>query len=122
MKGDGYYGTVTVFPDGRVYTGQHENSVPENQKLYAKVRRPSIGLAGKINLGTVTPMQNITNALFAKIVNENLSLAAATTIAQSENITHLQLIRLFEAASLVYTTPFKITRVSLIGSVVVTEY
>jgi hypothetical protein len=98
MKGDGYYGTITVLPDGRVYTGQHENSVPENQKLYAKSRRPSIGLAGKINLGTVTTVQDRTNALLARIVKENLSLAAATTIAQSENITHLQLVRLFEAA------------------------
>ena len=94
MKGDGYYGTITVFPDGRAYTGQHENGVPENQKLYAKLRKPEKeGLAGK-----VVPMHDRTTALFARIVNENLSLAAATTIAQSENITHLQLIRLFEAA------------------------
>ncbi len=94
MNGDGYYGTITVFPDGRAYSGQHENGVPENQKLYAKLRKPEKeGLAGK-----VVPMHDRTTALFARIVNENLSLAAATTIAQSENITHLQLIRLFEAA------------------------
>jgi hypothetical protein len=94
MKGDGYYGSVTVFPDGRVYTGQHENGAPQNQKLYAKLRRPEKeGLAGK-----VAPMQDKTSALFARIVNDNLSLSAATTIANSENITHLQLIRLFEAA------------------------
>ena len=89
-----YKATVTILPDGRVYTGQHEDGAPQNQKLYAKLRTPEKkGLAGK-----VMPMQDRTSALFAKIVNENLSLAAATTIANSENITHLQLIRLFEAA------------------------
>ena len=94
MKGDGYYGSVTIFPDGRIYTGQHESGAPQNQKLYAKMRRPEKeGLAAK-----VAPMQDNTSALFAKIVNENLSLSAATTIANSENITHLQLVRLFEAA------------------------
>ncbi len=94
MKGDGYYGSVTVLPDGRVYTGQHENGAPQNQKLYAKIQKQSkSGLAAK-----VMPMQDKTSSLFARIVNENLSLAAATTIANSENITHLQLIRLFESA------------------------
>ena len=94
MKGDGNYGSVTILPDGRVYTGQHENGAPQNQKLYAKLRKPTKeGLAAK-----VAPMQDQTSALFARIVNENLSLAAATTIANSENITHLQLIRLFESA------------------------
>jgi len=94
MKGDSYHGAITVLPDGRVYTGEHKNSIPENQKLYAKLRKPEKqGLAGK-----VMPMHDKTSALFSRIVNENLSLAAATTIANSENITHLQLIRLFEAA------------------------
>lgn len=90
-----YKGSITILPDGRVYTGQHENSIiPENQKLYAKIQKPKENsLAGK-----VIPMQSKIGALYAKIVNDNLSLAAATTIANSENITHLQLIRLFEAA------------------------
>jgi len=92
--GDGYYGSITAFPDGRVYTGQHEAGAPQNQKLYAKIRRPEKeGLAAKL-----VPAQDKVSALFARIVTENLSLSAATTIAQSENITHLQLIRLFEAA------------------------
>ena len=94
MKGSTYHGSVTVFPDGRVYTGEHQNSPPENQKLYAKLRKPTEqGLAAKI-----MPMQDKTSVLFAKIINENLSLAAATTIANSDNIVHLQLVRLFEAA------------------------
>lgn len=89
-----YHGTITILPDGRVFTGQHENGAPQGQKLYAKIQKPTEkGLAAKVR-----PMQDKTSALFAKIVNDNLSLAAATTIAQSENITHLQLIRLFEAA------------------------
>jgi len=93
-KGDSYHGAITVFPDGRVYDGEHQNSVPQNKKLYAKLHKPTEkGLAGK-----VMPMHDKTSALFARIVNENLSLAAATTISNSENITHLQLIRLFEAA------------------------
>lgn len=94
MTGSDYNGTITILPDGRVYEGQHENGAPQNQKLYAKLLKPKEkGLAGKIK-----PMQDRTRGLFARIVNENLSLAAATTIANSENITHLQLIRLFEAA------------------------
>lgn len=91
MGGSEYKGSITILSDGRVYTGQHENGAPENQKLYAKIQKPSEkGLAAKVK-----PMQDRTGALFAKIVNEGLSLAAATTIAQSENITHLQLVRLF---------------------------
>lgn len=93
-KGDSYHGSLTIFPDGRVFTGQHESGVPQGQKLYAKIQQPSQkGLSAK-----ALPMQNNTSALFAKIANENLSLSAATTIANSENITHLQLVRLFEAA------------------------
>jgi hypothetical protein len=93
-KGDGHHGSITVLPDGRVYTGEHKNAVPENQKLYARIQRAEkVGLSGK-----VTPMQDKTAALFARIANDNLSLSAATAIANSENITHLQLIRLFEAA------------------------
>ncbi len=93
MSGTDYKGAITVLPDGRVYTGQHENGAPESQKLYAKVQKKS-----KTNPFSVMPMQGNVTALFAKIINDNLSLSAATTIANSENITHLQLIRLFEAA------------------------
>jgi hypothetical protein len=94
MPGSDYKGSITILPDGRVYTGQHENGAPQGQKLYAKIQK-----AGKKGLAAkVKPMEDRTGALFAKIVNENLSLSAATTIAQAENITHLQLIRLFEAA------------------------
>jgi len=65
-KGDSYHGSITILPDGRVYTGEHQNSAPENQKLYAKLHRPTEkGLAGK-----VMPMQDKTSALFARIVNE----------------------------------------------------
>ena len=94
MGGSEYKGAVTILPDGRVYTGQHENGAPEGQKLYAKIQKQTkkenetIGLAAKVK-----PMQGRTGALFARIVNEGLSLAATTTIAQSENITHLQLVR-----------------------------
>ena len=98
MKGDGYYGSLTVMPDGRVFTGQHQNGAPQGQKLYARISKPVKSADGSFLAAKAKPMQDKVSALFGRIVNENLSLAAATTIAQSENITHLQLVRLFEAA------------------------
>ena len=94
MAGDSYDGSITILPDGRIFTGQHENGVASGTKLYAQMQlAPKKGLAAK-----VIPKQDVAAGLYARIVNESLSLAAATTIAQSENITHLQLVRLFEAA------------------------
>lgn len=101
---DKFHAAITVLPDGRVYTGEHENGAPGNQKLYAKVQKPSTEIslkAREVGMNApskVVPLTAKTQALFAKIYNENLSLEAATSIANSENITHLQLIRLFEAA------------------------
>ena len=54
MAGSTYKGAITIFPDGRVYAGQHENAAPQNQKLYAKFHIPEKkGLAAKAQ-----PMNN----------------------------------------------------------------
>jgi len=93
-----HHGAITVLPDGRVYTGEHSGGAPTGQKLYAKIQKLTKSQLDKGLVASIRPMQDSTSVLLSKIVNDNLSLSAATTIAQSDNITHLQLIRLFEAA------------------------
>lgn len=98
MSDRDYHGAITIMPDGRVYTGERETNVPANTKLYAKMSKVTKSQWNDGLKAKAIPKQQRTNALFANIVNNNLSLAAATTIANSSNLTHLQLIRLFEAA------------------------
>ena len=96
---DKYHGSITAFPDGSIYAGEHEEAIPTNGGLIATVQKyPSQnGLAGKVE---TTPRDPKISALYAKIMSDRhvLGLKGATTIANSDNITHLQLIRLYEQA------------------------
>ncbi len=97
---DKYHGSITVFPDGSIYAGEVEEAIPSNGGLIAVIKKEAPqqrGLAAKVD---TTPRDGKIAALYAKIMYDRhqLSLKGATTIANSENITHLQLIRLFESA------------------------
>lgn len=96
----GYYGSVTMFGDGSIVEGGSETSVPSNGKLLATIRKqvPTVhGLGAKVD---ITPKDATMGALYGRIMADRntMSLAGATTIANSSNLTHLQLIRLFEQA------------------------
>ncbi len=118
MSGDNYHGSITLLPDGRIYTGQHENGVASGTKLYAQMQtNPEKGLAAK-----VIPKQDAAMGLYASIVNDSLSLAAATTIANSTNITHLQLVRLLETAQGVPDVYFHIDNMYVNRSIPQLEY
>jgi len=95
-----YYGSVTIFPDGSVYSGEHETGIPTNGPLLAVIKKEAPkqrGLAAKTD---ILPKDPKFAGLYAKIMSDRhrLSLAAATTIANSTNLTHLQLVKLYEAA------------------------
>jgi len=93
---------VTLFPNGDMYAGEHDRFYPHNgEGLIAKVR--TVGSKSK-----TIPTQKM-GALLAKVKNaydNNQSIAgliAATTLTNlgtnnAENLTHLQLIRLFPEA------------------------
>ncbi len=94
----GIYESITVMPDGRVFNGGDETSISTNGPLLAIIKKQAPterGLSAKVS---VTPQDNKITALYAKVMAEKNSLSAATTIANSSNLTHLQLIRLFEQA------------------------
>jgi len=95
-----YYGSITAFPDGSIYAGEVEEGIPTSGGLIAIIKKQAptqAGLAAKID---VTPKDPKMGSLYAKIMSDRhtLSLQAATTIANSTNLTHLQLVKLFEAA------------------------
>ena len=95
-----HYGSITAFPDGSIYAGEVEDSIPTNGGLLAVIKKQNPtqkGLAGKVE---TTPRDQKMAALYAKIMSErhSFSLKGATSIANSENLTHLQLVRLYEAA------------------------
>ena len=91
---DKYHGAVTQFPDGRVYSGEHEKGVPLNGKFLGKlIKSKSTGLVAK------TATNQKLAALSAAIMgNPEMSLNAASSIANADNLTHLQLIRLLPEA------------------------
>ena len=96
---DKYYGSITAFPDGSIYAGEVEEEIPTSGGLLAVIQKqkPQKGLAGKVQ---TTPRDPKMAALYAKIMSDrhSLGLKGATTIANSDNVVHLQLVRLFEAA------------------------
>ncbi len=100
---DKYHGAVTMFPDGTMYEGEHPLTKPMNGKLLATVKRSPKQLSGALS-GTVIPNGRIiTNtqlgSLSASIARSpDASLSGAVSIANSTNLTHLQLIRLLPEA------------------------
>lgn len=95
-----YKGSITIYPDGSIFAGEHEEAIPTNGGLLAVIKKQRVqekGLAAKYDTKPID--QKISN-LYQRIMSERhgLGLKAATTIGNSNNITHLQLIRLFEAA------------------------
>ena len=89
-----------MHPDGSIYAGGDEQTVSSDGPLLAVIKKQAPakrGLAAKVDNSL---HGNNMPGLFGKIMKErhSLSLSAATTIANSSNLTHLQLIRLFEQA------------------------
>lgn len=92
-----YHQAITVYPDGRAYAGElSERAYPDFAPLIAKfVTDPKTGRVSKS-----VPNSKL-GALAAKIQGYQDSgygmqaLKAATTISNSTNLTHLQLVRLF---------------------------
>lgn len=93
-----YHGSITRFPNGNVYEGEHQEH-GENG-LQAKYLGRSMQIDDNTKSSTHTNSE--LNGLFSKVIqnpNQSVtSLAAATAIANSDNLTHLQLIRLFPEA------------------------
>lgn len=90
-----YHHAITMFPDGSVYAGEHELHAPKTPgSLIARMwKNPKTGLFAKTIPNTKL------GALSASIVkNPQQSLSAAVSIANSTNLTHLQLIRLLPEA------------------------
>lgn len=91
-----FHQAVTMMPDGSVYAGEHETGVPFNAKRLAKLYKdPKTGLTAK----TISNAQlSALSASVAKNANLSMSLSAAVSVANSTNLSHLQLIRLLPEA------------------------
>jgi hypothetical protein len=92
-----YHQSITVYPNGQAFAGEHSDMrYPDMAPLIARFHKdPKSGAYGK------TIPVNKLSALAAKIQSyQNAgygegALKAATTIGNSTNLTHLQLVRLF---------------------------
>lgn len=100
MTNEEYHGAITMFPDGSIYEGSHQLSKPLGGKLLATVKRSSAQLSGSqvIPNGRVIPNNQMASLSAAVASNPEASLDAAVSIANSTNLTHLQLIRLLPEA------------------------
>mgnify|MGYP000335577309 CR=1 FL=1 len=90
-----YHHAVTLFPDGNVYAGEHPLNPPKTgAQLLARMWRDK-----KTGLFAKTMTTGKLGSLSASIAkNPGQSLSAAVSIANSTNLTHLQLIRLLPEA------------------------
>lgn len=115
---EGYHAAVTMFPDGRVYDGEHMLHAPYGAPLLATLKKdPKTGLFAK-----TIPSSKL-GALSASIArNPQLSLSAAVSIANSTNLTHLQLIRLLPEAQGIPDEYFYLENMFLVRDVAQLEY
>ena len=97
---ESYHDAVTMFPDGTMYAGVHELSKPLGGKLLATVKRSPKQLSGAqvIPNGKVIPNSTLAALSASVAANPEQSFNAAVSIANSTNLTHLQLIRLLPEA------------------------
>ena len=121
---ENYHGSITIFPDGSIYSGEHETGIPTNGPLIAVIKKQVPTQAGLVAKIDVTPKDNKIAALYGKIMSDRhkLSLSAATTIANSVNLTHLQLVKLFEAAQGVPDDYFNIDNMYVIRDIPQLEF
>jgi len=90
-----YHHAVTLFPDGNVYAGEHELYAPKSGgQLLGRMYRKS--LSARFEKTMTTGKLGSLSASIAR--NPSQSLSAAVSIANSTNLTHLQLIRLLPEA------------------------
>lgn len=102
MKSD-YHQSITVMPNGSVYSGEYDsqNSYPNAPLLARYIKDRKTGLVAK-----TLPFSKKVAALTALIAKTGGQLDAATTIADSSNLSHLQMIRLYPEAQGVPTEYF----------------
>jgi hypothetical protein len=96
MNGD-YHTAITVMPDGRVFAGEHDaDRYPLVAAIANYKKDKKTGLIAK----TVTnPKLSSLAGAIAKNPNGTMAaLIAATTIANRDNLTHLQMLRLYPEA------------------------
>ena len=100
---DQYHKSITIFPSGSIYEGEHaKDGEKALQAKYLGRYNWNKSLDSKKGLVSKTNTNTELNGLFSKAWNDPTQsvngLMAATSIANSENLTHLQLIRLFPEA------------------------
>lgn len=113
--------SITMFPNGEIFEGQHEKNYPGGAKLLAKVHK--VGDSVK-----TVPNQQL-GSLLAKVKQASQSYAgliAASTIplgqANSDNLTHLQLIRLLPEAQAAPVEYFFLDNLFVTRDVAMLEY
>lgn len=94
MGNGDYHEAITMFPSGEVYAGEHPINAPKGAPLLASLKRKALNASIDRTI-TNSKLSNLAS-LVAK--NPNMSLNAAVSIANSTNLTHLQLIRLLPEA------------------------
>ena len=100
---DQYHKSITIFPNGSIYEGEHARDGEKGlQAKYLGRYNWNKSVESKKGLVSKTTTTTELNTLFTKAWNDPTQslngLMAATTIANSDNLTHLQLIRLFPEA------------------------
>ena len=126
-----YHGSVTMFPDGRIFSGGHKD-YPTNGGLIAKVKAIGSDFRGYGNETkalfarekTTTPNTKL-GALLAKIKQNEYNLhalSAATSIANASNLTHLQLVRLLPEAQGAPVDYFWLDNMFIVRDVAMLEY
>lgn len=113
--------SITMFPNGEIFEGQHEKNYPGGAKLLAKVHKQGQSVK--------TIPNNELGGLLAKVKQtyESYSgLVAASAIplgqANADNLTHLQLIRLLPEAQAAPVEYFFLDNLFVVRDVAMLEY
>ena len=103
-----YHHSITVYPNGNIYGGELDEKAGMSEKLFASNAFKAKAIwnnplsAKEKGLVARTNSNPELTGLFSRVWNDPTQsingLMATTTIANSENLTHLQLIRLFPQA------------------------
>lgn len=98
MSNTEYHSSITVFRNGNVYDGEHEKQGEIGLQSKFLGRSVLNTQTKQVSTRTNDELTGLYSKVYSDPTQTITSLAAATAIANSDNLTHLQLIRLFPEA------------------------
>lgn len=99
MANEGYHASATYFPTtGQVFAGEHERIPAMNAKLLATYKLDAKSKRVRNTIPNAALSATAKTVQHSMTAGDGMALMAAEGVANSENLAHLQLIRLFPEA------------------------